>query len=988
MPLDDVPVPRCRRSCPVRPAPTLTAGASFALLGLISVILARFGHPTAAFWPADGVALSLLLAHRGWRAPLRILASLAVAIFAADLLTRHPVRVSLVFAVANLAETAIARLILRPLGRMPDLLQPASLQPFLLAVLLGPAIGAGLAGSVSGSAAVSATWFASHALGLAIVTPVALDTMRRRIGAVLRRVRRRRAAAASFLAFSVAVGLVFAQTRYPLLFALPLLLVALPARLGRGSATTAVLPVALIGGIATLAGHGPVCLDASVPENERIIVLQVFVAAALATLAGTERLSRERVSAEVTREAERTRVRESEARYRLLADHAVDLVARADVSGRLAYVSPSSLRSCLMPSEHLLGRDLLELVHPEDREAVAAVRERLRSGADAEAEVLFRVPRADGRTVWMEALLRTVRDPATGRFDGFVWVGRDATERCRLDAERKLRARDLEVANLQLERLMRHLAEARDLAEHASQAKSRFLANMSHELRTPLNGLLGHSEMLRLDGGLSPDQEARVEAMRAAGAHLLGMINAVLDLSTIEADRMECRPTAVDLAGEAWKCLELVRPAAEAKSLALRLDHDRSASLRVVADPLRLRQVMLNLLGNAVKFTATGGVAVRIGMADPGRVRLLVIDSGPGIPPGRRSRLFGEFDRLDIERHTDVEGAGLGLSLSARLLSLMGGTIGHEDGEDGGSVFWIELPAEPDTEQAAPVEAPAQSSDPSGPRPATPRPLRVLVVDDVATNREVARCFLRSGGHHPVAVGSGREAIEALSTDGHGFDVVLMDARMPEMDGLETTRRVRALPGPVRDIPIIALTALVFAEQVAECRSAGMDLHLAKPVTRDAMLDAVERVRRGGSPHPAMEPEPASPPPAVFDPVEFERVASFLDPEAVSSCLAVLAGRSRDLLGAIGSRDVPAEELREAAHALAGSAGTFGFTRLAGTARDFERACRDRTRQGTPGAAEAAALVSSLREAAPEFDRLLAPRPDGASQPAETAPTS
>ena len=929
-----------------------------------------------ALWPVSGLLLGLLLVRRTGLGTIATMLAFLIARVAAGLFCGRSFPVSLLAAAADSLAILVARLVLRALGRAPDLLSPGALRAASRAAMLGPLAGAGLEAAVTRDIGDTAVWFIVHALALAIVAPVAVDLLRGRIAAVLRRVGRDRLLSIGFVAVTALIAAVFAQTSNPLLFLLPLPLIVLVCRLGATATTTVLLSVIVLAVAATAVGHGPFWLVVGPSRGERVILCQLFVLAHLATLRAVASLVRARRHAEAARQTEQVRLAESEARYRLLADHAADVVARIDVSGRITYVSPSTSAVIDAPPRLLLGRTALALVHEEDRDRVAAVLADLVADEEAEGQALFRVRRPDGALLWLDAHFRAVRDGSTGAPDGFVSVARDATARLRLEAERGSRERELEHVNLQLERLMRRLAEARDQAEFANHAKSRFLANMSHELRTPLNGLLGHSEMLRLDGGLTAKQEGRVEAMRGAGAHLLAMINAVLDLATIEADRMECRSNPIDLVAEARNCLALVRPAADAKSLALAIAPGEAERVAVAADPLRLRQVLLNLLGNAVKFTASGEITVRIGRGAAGRVRLSVADTGPGIPADRRSRLFGEFDRLDIDDHASVEGAGLGLSLSAKLVSLMGGTIDHADGETGGSVFSIELPA---------ADAPAPEAVAVAARPDDrDRALRVLVVDDVEMNREVAGCFLRSGGHEVVTAASGAEAIARLLEAGSAIDVVLMDARMPGMDGFEATRRIRASLAAVRDVPVIALTALVFAEQVNECRDAGMDAHLSKPVTRETLLEAVRTVRRegrGSASGPAASrpdaatsgdtiprPDPASDQP-LLDAPTFERMRSLLDAGTVSSCLDALRERAADLLSAIGRPGYDDAALTEAAHALAGSGGTFGFVRLTDAARAFEAAARAASDGERTQTRER--LLATLAETVPILDRLV-----------------
>jgi PAS domain S-box-containing protein len=391
--------------------------------------------------------------------------------------------------------------------------------------------------------------------------------------------------------------------------------------------------------------------------------------------------------------------------------------------------------------------------------------------------------------------------------------------------------------------LAHRLEAARDRSEQASRAKSRFLAGMSHELRTPLNGILGHAHLLKLDGGLTQAQTERVGAMLEAGKHLLEMITCVLDLSEIEAEHVLLRPVDVDVEAIAAACLDLLRPIAEAKGLALGISIQPGVLAKLTSDPTRLRQIMLNLLGNATKFTSSGSIVVRLQAAAGGSaLRIAVVDTGPGISADRRQLLFQDFGRLDADRGPAVEGAGLGLSISARLAQLMGGNMGYDDNPGGGSVFWLELP-QPIAPALPANEAPCPSvaGDEVSLKPM--RALHLLIVDDVEMNRDIASSMLVAAGHATTCVEGGAQAIAAVaSTD---FDVVLMDIRMPGMDGLEATRRIRALPGKPGRVPIIALTAHAFAEQIVMCRNAGMNSHLPKPFEPDALLAAVAKLARG-----------------------------------------------------------------------------------------------------------------------------------------------
>jgi PAS domain S-box-containing protein len=560
----------------------------------------------------------------------------------------------------------------------------------------------------------------------------------------------------------------------------------------------------------------------------------------------------------------------------------------------------------------------------------------------------------DGSPVSVEIILNSIATPR-GRI--VVASMSDVTERLRevaeqqeTDAGERLVAAE---SNARLDRLARHLAEARDRAEQASEAKSRFLTGITHELRTPLHGILGYAELLSLEGDLNLVQSERVATMITAGEHLLGMINAVLDVSQIEADRLDLHPTEFELSEFARACLDVVRPSAVAKGLALVLTV--GAPLWVFADSTRLRQVLINLVGNAIKFTPSGTVELRVEPAEAGRrVRLEVADTGPGIWLRHREKLFQTFERLNADSVSGIEGAGVGLSLAARLVEVMGGMIGYVDNPGGGSVFWLELPAN----RAIPGTAEAAATAPR----ATRSGLLVLVVDDDALNRSIASGFLRFGGHEVVCVDNGAAAVEAAATQ--DFDVILMDVRMPGMNGLEATRQIRALPAPRGMVSVVAATAQAYAEQIEICLQAGMNSHVSKPFKQAVLLAAVEDVVRVSDARTAFVR--AVPELPVFDRAAFERTVGTLSSEDVGEHVRTLIARGEAALRGLSAPGILARagDLAEAAHQLAGGAGAFGFLSLAQAGRRFELAADS-------GAAETVVLADELAAAIVAAIRLM-----------------
>jgi len=384
------------------------------------------------------------------------------------------------------------------------------------------------------------------------------------------------------------------------------------------------------------------------------------------------------------------------------------------------------------------------------------------------------------------------------------------------------------------------LAAARDAADRASLHKTQFLSRMSHELRTPLNAVLGLAQVLAADSSLGPDQRRKAETLEQAGRHLLAILNDVLDLSRIEAGRFLSEPRPLRLAEFLDATLTFVRDAAAARGVELSLRLDPALPPAVTADALRVRQILMNLLANAIRFTPPGGTVTLGTSVRNGMVDFAVTDTGSGVPAALRPHLFEEFVQAGGDEARS--GSGLGLAISASLAGAMGGALRHEDGPQGrGSRFILSLPlpaAEPDGAE----DAPALPADP-------PAGLNILVVDDIATNRLVATELLRSAGHQVVQAPSGLSALALLEQQPLP-DLILMDERMPGLDGSATVRRIRAMPGPVAGLPIVALTANALPGQVHDMMAAGFDDHLAKPVERGQLLAALSRwgAGRGGRP--------------------------------------------------------------------------------------------------------------------------------------------
>jgi PAS domain S-box-containing protein len=504
------------------------------------------------------------------------------------------------------------------------------------------------------------------------------------------------------------------------------------------------------------------------------------------------------------------RLSDSETRYRMLAEHSPDIILRYDVEGRIEYFSPA-VRLYGYEPQSLVGRDIKELLDPQDWARNAEFLETLAAGRPLPQgeDNLWRSFDANGTTVWMEGATSPISDQ-TGRVIGAVAVLRDVTARLALQDE-----------------LRRKRAEA----EAAAVAKSQFLANMSHEIRTPLTGVIGFAGLLEGMSELPIQARQYVDRIHNSARALLLVVNDVLDFSKLEARQVELDPQPFDPRAFLEDTVDLIRDQAGSKGLAIVVGGLECLPPVLIADHARLRQVLLNLLTNALKFTEAGQVrveAVYVGETD--QFKVAVTDTGIGVPAEAVGRLFQRFSQIDGSNSRQHGGSGLGLAISKGLVEMMGGEIGVESRLGAGSTFWFAITA------ATPSAAIAKPPDPAA-EDVTVGALRLLVVDDVAVNRELVSALLASFDVEVSQAASGAEALEAAM--GSAFDIILMDLQMPGMDGLAATAAIRAQSRLNQSTPILALTANVLPGHVEACRRAGMDDHVGKPIDIKELLTKI-----------------------------------------------------------------------------------------------------------------------------------------------------
>lgn len=809
----------------------------FGLLAWGGISLTQDEGRIAVVWLANAFLVAVILRSKKKHVPYYLLGAF-LANIAANLLTGDTVNQGMALAAINQFEIILIWLLMRRFGAAaPDMQRIWDLGKFcLVGGLVAPLASGLLAGLVFSEGTWQSflmswfQWAATKGLGMILLSPavmVLIDLIKPAQTA---------GGSRSFLllnanlwewlaiqAFTLAAAAtIFWFLSFPVFFLIAPLVLLNAFRLGTLGTSVSIVLIAIVVVVGAALETGPF-YSVDLTLTAKLLILQFFLLSCFAVGMPTSAMLAEKAS-----------IRQSLSDHREVSSSMLEnmneVLFRTNRDLQWLFLNPAWQKLTGLPVQDSLGRDMGEIFDADDFEALKTRLEPIQSGAIQRARFEGSISHENGSILDVELSFSRLTGK-DGSFLGIVGSIRDVTERKQME---------------------HNLVAARVGAEKAADAKTRFLANMSHEIRTPMNGVLGFTQLL-LDADLPSEQKNQAQMILDSGNAMMRLLNNILDISKVEAGQGNSNIAPMSTRHVLQSCVYLMAPIADQKHLDLKLEIADDVPSMVLADANHLRQIVLNLLGNAVKFTSSGAVTVsaRVSQVGPDKLQMQVMvkDTGIGIPSDRLDAIFSPFEQAAPQTSTVFGGSGLGLTISKQLASIMGGTIEVESIEGEGTTFSIQFPVGTVTVPlagpniAAGNQSMTLKSDPIETPVVQAGNGKILIAEDHDINQILIAEMIKKLGYQTVLAVNGQDAIAKVEAAAEGnapFDLVLMDVQMPIMDGYEATASIRQKGYPKEQLPILAITANAYPEDIERCLQAGMQGHIAKPVMFDNLKTSLQ----------------------------------------------------------------------------------------------------------------------------------------------------
>ena len=815
----------------------LLVSAIFGLLAWGGTSLTQDEDGISVVWLANAFLVAVILRSKQEQVPFYVAGAFLTNI-AVNLLVGDPLAHGIALAAINQFEILLIWFLMRRLGlAQPDMQQLSELGKFCFVGGLVAPIASGLLGGLVFSVGTWQSflmswlqWATTNGLGMLLLSPavmVMIDLVRPKQlpggskSQLIFKASRGEWLLIQFFTLASAVT-IFGLLNFPIFFLVAPLVLLSAFRLGTLGTSVSIMLIAVVVIICVALEAGPF-YAVEQTLTAKLFTLQIFLLSCFAVGMPTAAMLAEKIK------ARRSLLIQSDVTNSML-ENMTEVLFRTDSDLQWQFLNPAWERLTGRSIKESLGRNVAEILDVDGFSSLGSHLGAIQSGTIERSSLEGSFHHIDGSEVDVELSFSTLTDDDS-LFVGIVGSIRDVTERRQMEQK---------------------LVAARVGAERAADAKTRFLANMSHEIRTPMNGVLGFAQLL-LDSDLPSEQEEHAHMILDSGNAMMRLLNNILDISKVEAGQTNCTIEVMSPRHMLKNCVGLMSPIARQKRLGLHLEIDETVPDKVLADADHLRQIILNLLGNAVKFTRAGAITVTVEadtvIAEQTDIHVFVEDTGIGIPSDRLEAIFAPFEQAGPDTSKNFGGSGLGLTISRQLASIIGGTIEVCSTEGNGTTFHLQFPVEIVSDKHPGILLPAANMPTVYAAHPAVEPVskigtgKILLAEDHDINQILIAEMIKKLGYQTVLAVNGEDAVEKVETaerEKSPFDLVLMDVQMPVMDGFEATKAIRSKGYSKERLPILAITANAYPEDVEHCLRSGMQGHIAKPVMLDKLQSSLQ----------------------------------------------------------------------------------------------------------------------------------------------------